>query len=543
MKQALVLKFSVFILAVLIGKDALFGQVLTCDSQTLLLYHFDKASGDSPTNACTGLAGGIATGTSIVTGKYGKARSFNGSSDYIGISNAQGSGNNITIEAWVYVTGYASGVNDVKHIYMRRGNNADHKLGIKGPEGKLYFELGDGGFKFGAISVESSFPVNLNVWTHVAGTYDGSTMKVFMNGNQVKANTVPTNVSWSGLKGTDVGRDPDGQPARYFKGYVDELRISKIARIYEGSTCDNNTLLLYYFDETTGDSPRDACTGQPDGIATGTNIVDGKYGKARSFNGVGDYIGISSAQGSGNNISIEAWVYVTGYASGINDVKHIYMRRGNNADHKLGIKGSEGKLYFELGDGGFKFGAIWVESNSPVSKNVWTHVAGTYDGSSMKLYIEGKEAGSNTVSTNVSWSGLKGTDVGRDPDGQPERYFKGYIDALKVSKIAVVPIPSIGFTRITNRLAGASIEISPNPFNKIAEITFSLKSKNASRLYIRDIKGKKIKYFPEMRTMGNAKKIVWNGTDEAGSKLSPGIYLFTIQTENNHETKKLFLIR
>ena len=59
-------------------------------------------------------------------------------------------------------------------------------------------------------------------------------------------------------------------------------------------TPDSVTRGLWHFDDSTGTILLDASGGGNYGIATGTAIVPGRFGNARSFNGVSDYITIPS---------------------------------------------------------------------------------------------------------------------------------------------------------------------------------------------------------------------------------------------------------
>jgi hydrogenase maturation factor HypE len=64
--------------------------------------------------------------------------------------------------------------------------------------------------------------VPLNTWTHLALTYDGATMRMFVNGAQVstKAVTGSAPVTAAALR---IGGDSVW--GEYFKGLIDEVRI------------------------------------------------------------------------------------------------------------------------------------------------------------------------------------------------------------------------------------------------------------------------------------------------------------------------------
>ena len=67
--------------------------------------------------------------------------------------------------------------------------------------------------------------IPLNAWTHIASTYDGQNIKLYINGELVK--TVAATGAISGNSSvTYIG----GASIRRFPGIIDEVRISNIAR-------------------------------------------------------------------------------------------------------------------------------------------------------------------------------------------------------------------------------------------------------------------------------------------------------------------------
>ena len=101
-----------------------------------------------------------------------------------------------------------------------------------------------------------STPVNsvqLNSWHHVATTYDGNAMKIFIDGDlAAQSNAVFTigNASNSNLL---IGESP-GFPGRVFNGKIDEVRIWNVARTQSQIQSTMNTILSseYYSSPDSG---------------------------------------------------------------------------------------------------------------------------------------------------------------------------------------------------------------------------------------------------------------------------------------------------
>ncbi|MFG3290133.1 LamG domain-containing protein [Streptomyces sp. NPDC048179] len=84
-------------------------------------------------------------------------------------------------------------------------------------------------------------------------------------------------------------------------------------------------------------------------------------------------------------------------------------------------------------------------ATTPVTKTgVWTHLAGVWDGTSLKLYVNGVQEGS--ADTTLSWAATQGFSIGRARwDGGYVNRFKGAVDdvraygrALTADEIALV---------------------------------------------------------------------------------------------------------
>ena len=67
-------------------------------------------------------------------------------------------------------------------------------------------------------------------------------------------------------------------------------------------TVETSTVGLYHLEETSGTGAyiQDSSATNADGTPTGTTVIDGFYGKARSFNGSSDYIDVGISPPASN---------------------------------------------------------------------------------------------------------------------------------------------------------------------------------------------------------------------------------------------------
>ena len=79
----------------------------------------------------------------------------------------------------------------------------------------------------------------------------------------------------------------------------------------------------------------------------------------------------------------------------------------------------------------------------------------------------------------------------------------------------------------------------PNPFRTQTQINFSLSKEEHIRLKIYTIRGELINTLLDTKLVAGEHAVVWNGTSETGKRVSPGVYLYVLQTDHFYKTMKL----
>jgi hypothetical protein len=87
----------------------------------------------------------------------------------------------------------------------------------------------------------------VDTWVHLAGTYDGATLRVYVNGIQVSSQTQTGNLATSSDPLQIGGDSIYGQ---YFEGTIDEVRVYNVALTATQIQNDMNTPI-----ETVGQMP------------------------------------------------------------------------------------------------------------------------------------------------------------------------------------------------------------------------------------------------------------------------------------------------
>src|SRR6185295_1079039 len=161
------------------------------------------------------------------------------------------------------------------------------------------------------------------------------------------------------------------------------------------------------------------------GTISGATWTTGKFGSALSFNGTNARVFVNSATSLNlsSAMTLEAWVQPTAAQSGwrtiIQRETDSYFLNGSNDSGALRPSGG----------GTLAGGTIFTSATTPMTVGVWTHLALTYDGAVLNLYVNGAlaatQAGSGAIqaTANPLWIG------GNSPYGE---YFQGLIDEVRV---------------------------------------------------------------------------------------------------------------
>ena len=191
-----------------------------------LVAAYGFAEGAGPTVADSsgnGNTGTISGATWTTQGKFGSALVFGGTTAGVTVPGGAASlrlTTGMTLEAWVYPTAaatnwstvvmkeqpgdlvytlYAGSPANQPNVYLNTATDASSERGIAGP---------------------SALP--LNTWSHLAGTYDGATLRLYLNGVLVASQAV-TGAMVSSTGALRIGGN--GVWGEYFTGRIDEVRI------------------------------------------------------------------------------------------------------------------------------------------------------------------------------------------------------------------------------------------------------------------------------------------------------------------------------
>jgi glucose/arabinose dehydrogenase len=494
-------------------------------------YGFDENTGTAIGDSSGKLNNGTTAGTTWAPGKYGSALSFNGSSSRVTIPDSPSLDltRALTLEAWVKPTT----VSGWRSVAMKERTGGILYSLYAGESGSKPLGQVDNGAEQNAAGT-ASLPTN--TWSHLAVTWDGATLRLYVGGVPVASkavtgslavSTAPFRIGGNGIWGeyfsgaidevrvydhaltqTEIQADMSrpvgsggGQPAdtvapsvpgtpsvsvsgssvtlawvastdnvgvaRYHvyrstvsgftpsasnqlatpasAGYTDAALAAgtyyykvtaedaagnvsapsgQASAIVSSPAPPAGLVAAYGFDENTGTAVGDASGNANNGVAGNATWAAGKFGSALSFNGTSSRVTVPDA----NTLdltrasTIEAWVWPTALSGWATVV--LKERTG-------GIVYS---LYADNG-GNVPVGQLWTgaERNalgtSKLALNAWTHLAATWDGATLRLYVNGIQTGSAAVNATLDASTGPLSIGGNAIWGE---FFKGLIDEVRV---------------------------------------------------------------------------------------------------------------
>ena len=375
------------------------------------LWHLDEDRGVTAEDSSSNGNDGTLVGAKFTkNAKFGeRAVKFDGLTDFISVPDVDMSLNPasaLTAEAWIRITAYGFYPSVMSKGNV--GNYAESYALFVDPSGVLAFLVNTDGTSGGRGMVITGPVIPLNTWVHVAGTYDGTTVKSYLNGVLVGSvphagtiNQLPNDVL---IGKSDRTSTPSPYLDSFFNGEIDEVRIwNRTLGVNEVLASAQAGLRgLWHFNEmagglTTADDSGYTNTGAPQNGATFVAGVNAKFGNALKLDGSDDYVRIpTSPVLEPAQITVELWVQSAAPGS----FAYLVAKGSQGCEapsYTFNKVGGSGGLFFDVWNGSVLFRSPETPRN--VFDGTWHHVAGTFDGAYVRIYVDGIQVGTDTPVT------------------------------------------------------------------------------------------------------------------------------------------------
>jgi len=433
-------------------------------------YPFNGNANDESGNGNNGTVHG-ATLTTDRLGNLNSAYRFdggqiNGNGDYIEVLNSS-SLNNLEKISVAFWTKRFTEIGDYSRILGKYSNDLDAgwKFDWAGAgRNAINFSIANG-------DVLAGGNIPTNEWVHVAGTYDGTTKKIYINGELISLNQSTGSENLNANVNFDIGRFLAWGIA-YYKGEIDEVKVwncalsaEEIAKEAGVKTNECNLIAYYPFDGNANDESGNENNGTISG-ATLTTDKDGNANKAYSFDG-NDYIEVSYSQelAPSTEVTFSTWAYRLDWST---FSKEKILSKTHAGGYSLGADsydvpiGNIGVQVFRNN----KYGSPQISASTLDSG--WHHFVGTYDGRYTKFYVDGLLKATDDAGANypMQYDYICSLIIGSEADeiaGQQQWYFNGKIDDVRIYGCA------LSAEEIAKLYGGGSTQVQD-----IAILTFSL---------------------------------------------------------------------
>jgi hypothetical protein len=391
-------------------------------------------------------SGGVTRGAAgAVAGDPNTAAVFDGVDDYVNVPDSVSlkPATQISLEAWVKPN---AGIPTYASVATKTTVNTwSDGYGMYAWEGGIDFWVNDD-----AQDVWTD-PIPTTVWSHVVGTYDGSTIRIYLNGVLVDsfAYSSPLVHLIAPLR---IG-DAAGTGNYHWAGGIDDVAVYNTAlsaatvadhfrcgHRYRDLTVNTAGLQSYWrLGEPAGtvalDSKATNSGSYANGVslgATGALTVTGD--KAVSFDGSNDHVDLGDVYDFTGTASftVSCWFDRTAVNAGL--WRRIIGKNngiGTREGWALGIAPSTAGTAQRVQFSRFSAGSADVlDATTATVAGTWYHVAASYDGVTMRLYLNGVLEAS-VASSRSMVNTTHPLRIGNISDTAAE-YFAGSIDEVAV---------------------------------------------------------------------------------------------------------------
>ncbi len=401
-------------------------------------WNLDDGSGTTATDASVNANNGTLTnGPTWSTGQIGGGAVFDGTDDYVSISNPPVVGWPLTMSVWFKTTDATASYRSMAALL---GVNSfailQFDLSSCGGPGKVKYIIRDNG---GSVLAQkcSSTDLNDGMWHHAVGvSSSASDHRLYIDGAlQGSDATALGATTFTSMRiGTKVSGD------QHFPGSLDDVRVysralsdGDVAKLYRTTAPDDpDTGLKGYWSfngtDVSGTTAYDRSGSGSNGTLTNSpTLAIGKIGQGVSFDGTNDYMA-TSLDLPASSFSLSLWVKSNNVVSadsrrGIIDTRDVlgqWVLYQNTASWRLTFVG------WDSGSSPTKS----VSSTTALSANQWYHIAVTYDGTTASAYVNGVFEAS-TSTGNAIRDTTDHIRIGEECSFA-NRYWNGVIDEARV---------------------------------------------------------------------------------------------------------------
>ncbi|MFH0952995.1 MAG: LamG-like jellyroll fold domain-containing protein, partial [Verrucomicrobiota bacterium] len=441
----------------------------------VLYYSFDSVKGDVVFDESGNKNDGRVFEASVLKqGVRGWGLEFDGENDYIEVpaSKSLDIEGPLTIAMWVKLRALTSAQGLVTRLNYEPGADIERSYsfylegtGWESADAPVWgpsLQLSSSGNGAELYQVLTARRPAYGQWTHVAATWDGSPnagAKIYLDG--VECPLVTTRQSFSGTRIARCAQalriGAKGNGGWFYNGAMDEVRIynraissAEVDALYKqrgsasaGVDLQRGLVLHYAFDRDGGGVVTDQSGQGNDGRVSGAKHTSrGVSGGACEFDGVKDQItvGTESSLNFTGPFSVSAWVNpydIGGFGSQYRTIFGKWKDWSpGDVDLRQYAFGYQlgGRLHMAIGAGRPREAVL---SQATLATGRWQHVAGVYDGSHLRVYLNGILVGESNTTLTITSQPVSPMIAAAECGGWGLQFLKGKLDEVRVYNRAI----------------------------------------------------------------------------------------------------------
>ncbi|MFA6456956.1 MAG: LamG domain-containing protein, partial [Bacteroidota bacterium] len=188
----------------------------------------------------------------------------------------------VTLEAWIKPSNALAYASIIGNIWWTSQNVGGYAMWMAGGSNPYYVGFGLADVN-NAAELNSALIPGLDQWIHVACTYDGARMVIYVNGDTAASMAHTGQIVYDNYSDLYIGKYHDDTEVYPYSGYIDEVRLWKIARTqsqlrqYDSTELTGNEygLIGYWkLDEGSGTITQDGTANDMDGTLSSVGWVN-----------------------------------------------------------------------------------------------------------------------------------------------------------------------------------------------------------------------------------------------------------------------------
>jgi hypothetical protein len=465
---------------------------------------------------------------------------FDGDGDHVTVLDASAliaNSEQLSITGWVYPRNANSGWPDFDGFFgFRNESDADFyllQLDNYKVEGRLRISLND---YFTVVTDENS--ISFETWVHLALTYDGNDLIVYINGigsgstvasGEITNESVPLEVGRLAFQNTFF--DLDGQ--------VDEIGLWNVALteqevqdyMFADLTGEEGLIGYWNFNEGSGGTANDASGNGNYGTisnATWSTDVPGSLGSPTVI--INEFLASNNSCCTDENGDYDDYIEIFNPGDEPADIGGLFITNalGNVNEYYQIPSGNDSTI---IDPGGFLL--LWADEESEQGVLHLGIELGSSDGDQIGLYLVDL---TTVVDTLTYIEQTADVSFGNYPDGS------GYWLYLN-------PTPGTSNTLLSMDHGYSMPEIYslyqnfPNPFNPVTTLHYDLPEGSYVDIIVYDMLGNVVNNLVKANQSSGYKSVQWNAINNQGEPVSAGVYLYSIEAGDFRQTKKMILLK